>query len=61
MRSKLEVLLEDENFGVEAISYDTGLMLHHFNDIIEYLILETDGYFEVYLIYLMKMNLHIVT
>ncbi|WP_394136871.1 hypothetical protein [Cytobacillus oceanisediminis] len=49
MKSKLEVLTDDERFGTEAIDCETGIMINKYNDVVTYLFMEYEGYFEVYL------------
>ena len=46
--SKLEVLLDDEEFAADAISTDVGLLITE-NDVIHYLIMEYEELFTVYL------------
>lgn len=50
MRSKLLALYEDdEKFGIDAIDIQTGLMINPEKDVVEYLILQFPGRYEVYL------------
>ena len=46
--SKLEALLDDEEFAADAISTDVGLLINK-NDVIHYLIVEYGEFFTVYL------------
>ena len=46
--SKLEALLDDEEFAADAISTDVGLLIAK-NDVMHYLIMEYEGIFTVYL------------
>ena len=48
-RSKLEILADDENFGLGALGCQTGLMVNQNNDVVTYLFLAQEGFFEVYL------------
>jgi hypothetical protein len=49
MKFKLDVLTDDENFGVDALDCEAGLMINQYNDVVTYLFMKYDGYFEVYL------------
>ncbi|MCS0789509.1 hypothetical protein NX021_15255 [Cytobacillus firmus] len=49
MKSKLDILADDENFGLGALGCQTGLMMNQYNDVVTYLFLAQEGYFEVYL------------
>lgn len=46
--TKLEALLDDEEFAVDAISTDVGLFITE-NDVMHYLIVEYGEFFTVYL------------
>ncbi|RST59694.1 hypothetical protein D5F11_011370 [Siminovitchia terrae] len=48
-KSKLEMLVDDQQFGVGNKSVDTGIMINDHNDAVDYLILEFNDRFEVYL------------
>lgn len=48
MKSKLEALFDDKDFGTGAIGHDNGIMIH--SEVpVDYLILEYGNRFDVYL------------
>lgn len=47
--SKLEALFDDESFAKDAINFDSGLMVNQYNDVINYLTIEYEGFYTVYL------------
>ena len=49
MKSKLVALYDDEEFATDAINSDVGLMVNQYNEVVNYLILEYQGFFHVYL------------
>ncbi|HBZ09135.1 MAG TPA: hypothetical protein DEO65_04495 [Bacillus bacterium] len=49
MGYKLQKLFDDPNFAVGSIGCDTGLMINPQNDVVDYMIIEYPGRFEVYL------------
>lgn len=49
IKSKLVALYDDESFATDAISSDAGLMVNQYNEVVNYLILEYQGFFHVYL------------
>lgn len=49
MKSLLEDLFVDENFGIDSTSMDTGVMMNEYNDLLVYMILEYNDRVEVYL------------
>lgn len=49
MKSKLVALYDDENFATDAINGDVGLIVNQYNEVVNYLILEYQGFFHVYL------------
>lgn len=61
MRSKLDKLFDDPNFGVGAKDYDTGVMIYKNKESLTYVILKFDGYYEVYLSLFDDMRDHLVT
>lgn len=48
MKSKLDKLFDDPNFGADAHGYDTGIMTYD-NEVLNYVILNYDRYHKVYL------------
>ncbi|WP_185830553.1 hypothetical protein [Siminovitchia terrae] len=44
-KSKLEMLVDDQQFGVGNKSVDTGIMINDHNDAVDYLILEFNDRF----------------
>ncbi|MFD1929243.1 hypothetical protein ACFSFY_14465 [Sporosarcina siberiensis] len=49
MESKLDELMDDETFAVDAISHDVGIMFTEHNYAVNYLILEYADRFDAYL------------
>lgn len=49
MKSKLEELFDDENFGVEAVGHNNGIMIYKSSVPVDFLILEYKNRFDVYL------------
>ena len=45
MKSKLVALYDDEEFATDAINSDVGLMVNQYNEVVNYLILEYQGFF----------------
>lgn len=49
MKSKLDKLVADPNFGVGAKDHDTGIITYNDSDTLNYIILTYDGYYVIYL------------
>jgi len=49
LKSKLEELFGDEAFGTDAISHDNGFMINGYGDTVDYLVLEYEDRWDVYL------------
>lgn len=49
LKSKLLKLYDDETFGVDAISFNNGFVINSHDDLIDYMILEYQDRFDVYL------------
>lgn len=49
MKSKLDKLVDNPNFGIGAIGHDTGIMIYNDVDTLNYITLTYDDHYEVYL------------
>lgn len=50
LKSKLEKLVEDDlSFGTDAVGFDNGFMQNQQGDLVDYMILEYEDRFDVYL------------
>lgn len=49
MKSKLEELFDDESFAIGAISHDNGFLINDYGDMVDYVALEYENRWDVYL------------
>ena len=49
MISKLEELFDDESFATDAIGHDNGFTINDYGDVLDYMILEYEDRYDVYL------------